>query len=367
MSDRKETVYVKDERLDGGTVARHTQTGESQKEAGFNLSWGAIFAGIVTFIALLITFSLINAALGFGQFTPTDPNPFNNVGTGQAIWTVIALILSFLGAGFVSGLTARRMGVVHGFLTWAGSLIFATIMIVWVVSSALSTVGSVVSTTASVAGDAVSSVASSAGDAVTNGVNALADNIDVNQADIDQLNEDVQSALEETDIPELQPEYISAQVDGATTDIANAAQEIILNPDNSDQIFSDLADSLSSRVSSITENIDEQAVANAVEGNTELTQAEAEQVTQNIIDGYNQVAQSARQGLEAASNAIQDTQASLNQSIEDLRVGAEDATNSVSSGSVWAFVGVVLGALISVAGGYLGVNTVTRYATEDKI
>lgn len=343
---------------------------KEDKEAGYNLSWGAIFAGIITFIALLFTLSLINAALGFGQFDPTQPNPFAGVGTGQAIWTVIALILSFLGAGFVSGLTSRRVGFVHGFLTWAGSLLATVVLLTWVASSALSAVGSAISTTANVAGDAVSSVASTAGDAVSSGVSALADNVNLNQADVDQFNEDVQEILVDTDIPELQPDYLSNQVSEAATEIGNAAQELVVNPENSEQILNDLGNSLTTRVDNIAESLDEEAVANVIEENTDLTQAEAEEATQNIINGYNDLATQARDAINTASAELQNTAAQVSESVDqfaqEAAVTTNEVTDSASSGAIWAFVGVVLGAVISAIGGSLGVNTAARWVNEGR-
>lgn len=103
--------------------------GAGDKEAGYNLSWGAVFAGVVTFIALIITLGFIGNAIGFGTVSPKASDPMSGVGTGLLIWTVIQLILSFLGAGFVAGVTARRVGVVHGFLTWAVSTIATFILL----------------------------------------------------------------------------------------------------------------------------------------------------------------------------------------------------------------------------------------------
>lgn len=333
-------------------VQRHVDEDDFyEKEAGFNLSWGSVFAGIVTFIALVVTFSLINAALGFGQFEPTSPNPFEGVGTGQAIWTIVALILSFLGAGFVAGATARRLGFMHGFLTWAGSLIATVILSVWIASAALSAAGSVVGTAADLAGDAVSGIGS--------GVSQLTDNINIDTDEIDAFNVDVEQILEDTDVEELQPEYLSGQVDQAMADIRQAAQELVVNPENSDQIIQDLTDSLTNRVDNIAENVDEEAVANSIEENTDLTQQEAEEATQNIVDGYQQAAQSAREGIQNVQTQIQETQ-------EEIRVQAEEASDTASQSSIWAFVGVVLGAIISTLAGTLGVNTARRRINEER-
>lgn len=323
-----------------------------EKRAGFNLSWGSVFAGIVTFIALIITFSLINAALGFGQIEPTSGNPFDGVGTGQAIWTIIALILSFLGAGFVAGATSRRFGFMHGFLTWAGSLIAVVILSVWVASAALSAVGNVAGSAANLAGDAVSRIGS--------GVSQLTDNINIDSGDIDGFNANVEEILQDTDVEELQPEYLSGQVDEATSDITQALQDLVVNPENSDQIFQDLSDTLTNRVDNITENLDRDAVASSVEENTDLNQQEAEEATQNIIDGYQETAQNTREGIQNAQTQIQETQ-------EELRAQAEEASDTASQGSIWAFVGVVLGAVISTLGGTLGVNTARRRMDEERV
>lgn len=322
-----------------------------EKEAGFNLSWGSVFAGIVTFIALIITFSLINAALGFGQFEPTSPNPFEGVGTGQAIWTVVALILSFLGAGFVAGATARRLGFMHGFLTWAGALIATVLMLVWIASAALSAAGNVAGSAANLAGDAISGVSS--------GVSSLTDNINIDSGNIDDFNANVEEILQDTDVEELQPEYLSGQVDEAMSDITQAAQDLVVNPENSDQIFQDLSDTLTDRVDNIAENIDRDAVASSVAENTDLTEQEAEEATQNIIDGYQEAAQGAREGIQNAQTQIQETQ-------EEIRVQAEEVSAQASRGSIWAFVGVILGAIISTLGGTLGVNTARRWINEER-
>lgn len=334
-------------------VQRHVDGDDFyEKEAGFNLSWGSVFAGIVTFIALVVTFSLINAALGFGQFEPTSPNPFEGVGTGQAIWTIVALILSFLGAGFVAGATARRFGFMHGFLTWAGSLIAAVILSVWIASAALSAAGNVVGSAANLAGDAVSGIGS--------GVSQLTDNINIDTGNIDEFNANVEEILQDTDIEELQPDYLSGQVDQVMADVRKAAQDLVVNPENSDQIIQDLTDSLTNRVDNISENIDRDAVAQSVEENTDLTGQEAEEATQNIIDGYQQAAQSTREGIQNAQTQIQETQ-------EQIRVQAEEASDAASRSSIWAFVGVVLGAIISTIGGSLGVNTARRRINEERV
>ena len=86
-------------------------------EAGFNVSWASIFAGVVTFFATLAVLSLIGSAIGFGVVEPTSSDPFEGVGIGVLIWTIITMVLAFMAGGFVAGMASRRVGMLHGFLT----------------------------------------------------------------------------------------------------------------------------------------------------------------------------------------------------------------------------------------------------------
>lgn len=341
--------------------------GAGDKEAGYNLSWGAIFAGVVTFIALMITLGFIGNAIGFGTVSPKASDPMSGVGTGLLIWTVIQLILSFLGAGFVAGVTARRVGVVHGFLTWAVSTIATFILLSVATVSILSSVGSFFGQVAQTAGQTVESVSSSAADSISNGVNALTDQINVDQADIQNLESNVNEVLRDTDIKELQPEYLKGQLQAATDDISQAAKDLVSNPDNSDAIFDQLSSQLQARTEIISENVDEQAVANALESNPDLSQAEAEQTTQNIVEGYNRAASEARQQIDQASQALDQTKAEAQDALAQLRNEANKASDNTAQASIWAFVGLLLGAILSSVGGFFGTKLVTEEAKESHI
>lgn len=332
----------------------------TRDEAGRSLSWGAVFAGVVTFIALLITLSMISSALGFGQFDPTQANPFEGMGVWQILWLIVEFILSFVGAGFVAGATARRAGYLHGFLTWATSVIAFVVLISWLTMSALSAATSAAGTVLNAGTNAIGSVAQSASDAVTNGIQAVSDNISGGQADIDALGQQVSEVLTATDIPELQPEYLTNQLDGATSDISNAAKDILVNPENSDQIVSDTQKKLSDRVNQITEAVDTDTVANAVAQNTSLTDEEAQQATENIVDGYQKAAEGLRNGIQTASQQLSQAttqlQGQINQLANNAKAGADEATDTISKGFIWVFVGLVIGAVLATIGGYFGVN-----------
>ena len=212
--------------------------GANEREAGYNLSWGSIFAGVVTFIALFMTFSLIGSAIGFGMVEPTSNNPLDGVGTGLMIWTVVTLILSLFGAGFVSGVAARRVGLVHGFLTWATSMIVTIVMLSYLTIGAFSVVGSLLGNIASAVGSGVENVASGTADVASKAFDEITGNM--GDIDTDQLQTDVRDVLKDTDVPELQPNYLQDQVSDATSDITDAGKKIATDPNKADEIIVDL-------------------------------------------------------------------------------------------------------------------------------
>ena len=61
------------------------------------------------------------------------------------------------------------------------------------------------------------------------------DEITGNMGDIntDQLETDVRDVLKDTDVPELQPNYLQDQVSDATSDITDAGKKIATDPNKS--------------------------------------------------------------------------------------------------------------------------------------
>lgn len=131
-----------------------------------NISWGAVFAGVVTFMALTVLLSLITAALGLGVTDLTSDNPGQGVGVATGISSIITLALALAGGGYVAGLLAGRAGLIHGFLTWATSLLVIVVLAATLIGNILGTAGSVVSGATSAISGAVAQNPSTAASAV---------------------------------------------------------------------------------------------------------------------------------------------------------------------------------------------------------
>lgn len=339
--------------------------GANEREAGYNLSWGSIFAGVVTFIALFMTFSLIGSAIGFGMVEPTSNNPLDGVGTGLMIWTVVTLILSLFGAGFVSGVAARRVGLVHGFLTWATSMIVTIVMLSYVTIGAFSVVGSLLGNIASAVGSGVENVASGTADVASKAFDEITGNMgDINT---DQLETDVRDVLKDTDVPELQPNYLQDQVSDATSDITDAGKKIATDPNKADEIIDDLSTKLKDRSTKISDSVDEEAISNAVAKNTDLNQQEAQEATQNIVNGLQKASDEAQQQIETAQQNLEQAKQDIDQAVKDARKKADEISDATAKASIWGFVAMVLGLVLTSIGGMVGANLVKTADHENRI
>ena len=339
--------------------------GANEREAGYNLSWGSIFAGVVTFIALFMTFSLIGSAIGFGMVEPTSNNPLDGVGTGLMIWTVVTLILSLFGAGFVSGVAARRVGLVHGFLTWATSMIVTIVMLSYVTIGTFSVVGSLLGNIASAVGSGVGNVASGTADVASKAFDEITGNMgDINT---DQLETDVRDVLKDTDVPELQPNYLQDQVSDATSDITDAGKKIATDPNKADEIIDDLSTKLKDRATKISDSVDEEAISNAVAKNTDLNQQEAQEATQNIVNGLQNASDEAKQQIETAQQNLEQAKQDIDQAVKDARKKADEISDATAKASIWGFIAMVLGLVLTSIGGMVGANLVKTADHENRI
>ena len=112
-----------------------------------NISWGSVIAGVMTFLAVTILLSLVTAGIGLGD---------SSAGLAAGIWSVLALAIALLAGGYVAGALALRSGLLHGFLTWATSLVVALALTVGLGATVLGAAGGVV-------GGVVSSASQAAG------------------------------------------------------------------------------------------------------------------------------------------------------------------------------------------------------------
>lgn len=333
---------------------------EGKLEAGRNLSWGSIIAGAVSGAAVFTVLSLLTAALGFGIFSANSANPFAGIGFFTGLWTAITLIVSFCIGGFVAGYAARSTGLLHGAITWAVTVLLLFTIVFNAVATALGIAGDAVSTVAGGAANVAGSAISGAGDAVGSAFGTAIDEVGANLEGVD--NEELQANLEQyladTDVKELQPDYLKNQIKESKDEIAASVKQIALNPNNSGAEVDKLTKSLAKRAEAITNAADEDAIANAVAENSDLSEEEAKEIGKNIYDQLDKASVEASKSLDEASNKInelaKEAEITVDETVDKAKDTADNASNKASIGAVLTFLGLIAALAISAIAGRKG-------------
>ncbi len=328
---------------------RETYLGEGDDVDTSNVSWGAIFAGIVTMLAVLVTFSLLGTAIGLGATDPTSDTPFDGVGTGLAIWAVITLVIAVVAGGFVAGVLAGRGGFIHGVVTWAGGMIAATAIVAITTSAALGAVGSILSTTGSAVGSGASSVASIAGGSVSDVTDQVGDAL--SDVDVDAMSQQTKQILAGTDVPELQPAYLQGQVGEVRDEIGQAGKKLLTDPEQYKEVLAELRSSIADRATTINDSVDRDAIAASVEANTDLDGAEAQAAVDNVASTLEQSTQAVSGQLDSIDDRIDDLQTQVGSIVAD-------ATDAAASAAAWAFGGALVALALAAFAGLLGARAV---------
>lgn len=159
------------------------------------VSWGAVFAGMVTAIALQIGLAQLCVSLGLAMYSPFDRNePTGAIAMTTIIaWVICALIGLFLGgwvAGRLAHFQSRTIAGLHGALVWATGAVVAS-------ATVALTVALLAGGTAKVAGDAMQAAATGAGAIGSSAASAVAPSWDAVRDQIKEGSAKVATAAKE--------------------------------------------------------------------------------------------------------------------------------------------------------------------------
>ena len=103
------------------------------------ISWAAIFGGVILVVAVELLLSLLGAGIGLGTVnTHAGSTPdAGSLGIGAGVWWVVSSCIALLIGSYVSawlaGIELRFDGMLHGLVTWG----IATLLLFWLLSSAI--------------------------------------------------------------------------------------------------------------------------------------------------------------------------------------------------------------------------------------
>jgi hypothetical protein len=286
------------------------------------ISWGAIFAGALIALIVGVALNLLGIGIGAGTIDPVEEQrPFAGIGTGALIWGIVSTILALLAGGFVAGRMAGIPklgdGILHGILAWAVAtfvaLFFLTTVVGRIVGGAIGIVGQGL--------DAAGRGIAAAGSAVTD------------EGPMAAIGGEVREMLRETRKPELQPEALEKQAEGAQADAAERAQAAARGPEQAVQEIEGLLGQVGQRGQAVAGAVDRDAIANVLVARTDMSREEAEKAADRWIAMVQQAPGQAGQALEQA--------------------GAQVAS-AISRAAIYGFIGLLLGAGAAAIGGALG-------------
>jgi len=338
MAEEINPGYVPPEKDPNPLRASNVRVEETRPGMLRRISWGAVIAGVVVALVVQLILSLLGLGIGFGSIEPLQQgNPFSGLGTGALIWWVVSMLIAL----FLGGMTSARLAgvprvsdsVLHGVLTFSVFTLVSFYLLTTAVGSVISGVGSLVGKTLSMAGQGVAAVAPEV-------AGAIQGQLQQRGIDLAYLKSKARRTLRETGKPELQPENLSRQGNEAMQDVTGSARNAAENPQATGNEADNLIDRLFNRAGNIANAADREAAVNVIMKRTGKSRAEANQIVDNWIQTYNQE----KQKFAATKDSV----------IQKARETGDTVAAAMSKAAIFAFIGLILGAIAAAVGGRLG-------------
>ncbi len=308
------------------------------------VSWGAVLAGTLIALMIVLLVNLLTLGIGFETIDPaTEADPLGGVGTGLSIGVIIANVLALFFGGWVAGRLAGNPrtteGVLHGILVWG----LVTLLSFWLLTTA---VGRLVSGVTGAIGQGLSAVGGGIASVAPDAAGAVESALEAQGVSLENIRGEAQGLLsnvEGVDIVEGEGS-VQETAGEAAQDIESTAQAIAQNPQAATQEINELIDQLSASGESLADSANRQDLVEALAANTNLSQAEAE----NTVDGWI----STLQGVDVNVQGAQ----------QELERAAQNASDALGRAALWALLGLLVGAVIAGIGGAVGSPSNPRQA-----
>lgn len=325
------------------------------------VSWGAIIGGVITVLATLILLSFIGMAIGLWAFDPTDSQPTHGMGVGLIIWWIISWLAALAAGGWVAGKLAGFDGMIHGFLTWATTLLLSALLMGMFLSGVAKLAGNIFGSVTSMAGQVLSGPSSPMrGERSMMGreLRNLFGDIDLD-GERDEIRPEVRQSLRRSGVREFQPEYVQRQMRAVQNDYQRTVKRSVANPHRAEQHIDGFLQRTNERAEKVFRVVDREAVRKAIADNPRLTQAEAE----DLVDYYVVAAQEGRENLHQMRQNVEQARQEWSSRKAELRQDAEKAANRAAWNMIWFFFALLVGAAVSAVMGMFGTR-MTREGME---
>lgn len=303
------------------------------------ISWSAVIAGVVLAMIVSLILSLLGTAIGTSAIEPLrDGNPVEGMGTSAGIWVIVSAVISLFVGGWAAGRLAHREGALHGLLVWAT----VSLLTVYLVSSAVTGVVrgglNLAGSGLSAIGSGIAQVAPSVGGKIQDQLKQQG--IDFNLNDIQG---ELEQAMRQTGKPELNPDAVKQDAQNVQQDAKNTAQNSMSAPQQADTQLSGLLDRVKAKGDKAWDAADREAMVNLIKARTGKTDAEANQMVDQVQQSYRE-AYAKYQQLKADAE-------------QKAREAADVAAKRVSQASWILLMTLVFSGLVAAGAGLLGRRT----------
>lgn len=304
------------------------------------ISWGAVFAGVVIAVAIMIVLNLLGLAIGLATIDPAtgDTPGGRTLSIGAGIWWIVSALIALYIGGWVAsrlaGAFRNETGTMHGLLVWATS----TLAMLWMGTSAI---GALVGGTFNALGSGMQVAGQVAGQAAATGAQTVARSVEVpgreDESTFTRVRQELQEMLggeegaaREATAPRTEP----GQTQPGQTQ-PGQAQPGQAQPSQADRELSNVIEGIVR--SGDVDDVDTQDAARQLALRTGMSEQEAEAK------------------IESWRSSVQRAKAKASQKVEEVKeeaVEAGEATaRSLSIASFWAFAALLLGAISAGVGG----------------
>lgn len=316
-----------------------------ERDLGNRASWGAIFAGTVLSLALIVLMGLLGLGFGFSAIDPAQQDIVGGADTGTPIWLFVSQIIALFIGGFAAARLAGHLGkpgaLLHGATIWSLQTLIAVYLAGALAVTGVQSVGSMLNT----AGSAISTTA----DAVIPDDMSLPD-ISLPNMTFDSLPDEVQDELRAEGIT---PENFRAEARAAFRNIISESEqrraidraeatagEILRNPGTAREEIEDFLDTLYGGSGAILNEEDKEEAIEVMESRFGISPADA------------------RQFLDTIEARAQELQTQMEQTVETMQAEAVDAaqaaTDAAATTAFYAFLASLLGLIAAMGGALVG-------------
>ena len=317
---------------------------KNTKQRISRISWGAVIAGTLTTLAILILLSLLGIGIGLTTIDPlTEQDPFSGLSTGTIIWWVISnLVAIFIGgmvAARASGLPSNTDGAMHGFLSWGLSLLISFLLVTSTIGSIIGGVGSMIS---GIFGDSTAENIAEQIDQVQN------DSQDATDMTLKSIKSEMFRLINKGENLNILPEGTANETRQELEEMRSESRQAInqLNIDdvienfvNDIRVDLDRNGDLNVRVVGNKDYIDKEAIKEYLVKNTDLSRQEIE----GVITKW-------ERKIDETVERIKTEYAEVKAEIQEV---SEEATDAAGKYGIIAFFVLLLGALAGFLGGAL--------------